>query len=118
VKRSLNKIFIVLFSALTLLACTRSIDQKLITASAEGDQERVIIWLEGGANINARANDDWTPLTIAARKGHVKVVELLLDRGADINKREGGGHTALFWAKKYKREAVIQVLMNHGAREE
>jgi ankyrin repeat protein len=39
--------------------------------------------LERGADPNAKNDDGWTPLHIAAGEGHVEIVKLLLERGAD-----------------------------------
>jgi ankyrin repeat protein len=40
--------------------------------------------LENGANPNV-LNDDWTPLSLAATKGHVGVVRTLIEHKADVN---------------------------------
>ena len=39
--------------------------------------------LEHGADVNARRNDQWTPLHTASYFGNVEIVHLLLDNGAD-----------------------------------
>ena len=102
----------------SIIACQSSIGQELIDASAEGDTRRVEDLLNKGANIEVRARDDWTALTIAAQKGHYETVKLLLDKGAKVNAKEGGGHTPLFWAKKYNHQKVIELLREAGGKEE
>ena len=39
--------------------------------------------LEGGADVNTRRNDHWTPLHLASYFGNLEIVCLLLDHGAD-----------------------------------
>lgn len=101
-----------------MCGCERERDRQLVDAAAAGDTKQVEALLAGGANIEARARDDWTPLTIAAREGHGDVVQLLLKRAATVNAKEGGGHTALFWATKYNKTAVISLLKEAGGRNE
>lgn len=100
------------------LACVRRIDRELVDAATEGDAARVETLLEGGADIEAHANDGWTALAVASREGHLKTVELLLFRGAQVNAREGGGHTPLFWAERYNRSEVASVLRRAGGESE
>ena len=40
------------------------------------------VLLKNGANVNAKMNDGWTPLSIAEAKGHARMVELLKANGA------------------------------------
>lgn len=105
----------ILFS---VLGCQRRVEQELISAAAEGNTKLVETLLEKGANIEARANDDWTALTIAAREGHIETVELLLKKGAKVNATEGGGHTALFWADKYHHKDIVELLIKAGGKNE
>ena len=100
------------------LACQSGLSQELIDAAAEGNTKRVEALLNKGVNIEVRARDDWTALTIAAREGHYETVKLLLDKGAKVNAKEGGRHTPLFWAKKYNHQKVIELLKAAGGKEE
>jgi len=110
--------FVLVIALSTVIACQSSLDQKLIDAAAEGDTERVDGLLKKGANIEVRARDDWTALSIAAREGHYETVKLLLNKGAKVNAKEGGGHPPLFWAKKYSHQKVIELLKEAGGKEE
>ena len=40
------------------------------------------VLLKNGANVDARANDGATPLSLATKKGHARMVELLKANGA------------------------------------
>jgi len=102
----------------SVMTCQSSLDQELIDAAVEGNTRRVEDLLNKGVNIEVRARDDWTALTIAAREGHYETVKLLLDRGAKVNAKEGGGHTSLFWAKKYNHQKVIELLKEAGGKDE
>lgn len=112
----MNYVLVVVLSS--AVACQSSLSQELIDAAAEGNTKRVEELLNKGVNIEVRARDDWTALTIAARDGHYETVKLLLDKGAKVNAKEGGGHTPLFWAEKYNHQKVIELLKAAGGKEE
>ena len=40
------------------------------------------VLLKNGANVNAKMNDDHTPLSVAQFKGHARMIELLVANGA------------------------------------
>jgi ankyrin repeat protein len=111
------QMFVFLLIAASFACGHGSTDGRLVDAAAEGDAATVQKLLDGGANVDAHARDDWTPLTSAAREGKLDVVKLLLKRGANVNAKEGGGHTAVFWAKKYQHHDVEQALIDAGGRD-
>ena len=41
------------------------------------------VLLKNGANVNAKANDGYTPLSRTKVKGHARMVELLVANGAN-----------------------------------
>jgi ankyrin repeat protein len=53
--------------------------------------------LEQGTDVNARNEDQWTPLLFTALGGRAEVVSLLLEKGADVNVRIEGGRTPLMY---------------------
>ena len=61
------------------MARTKNWDDELLKAAENGNLIKVQTALENGANPNAKNNDGWTPLHIAAYKGHVEIVKILLD---------------------------------------
>lgn len=96
---------------------------KFVTATYTGNLEQMIELLNSGcADVDGAANDDWTPLTIAAREGNVEVIKWLIINQADVNKKEGGGSTPLDWAMdrveqnpSKENEEVVRYLKSIGA---
>jgi cytohesin len=86
-----------------------------------GDIQAIEDLLAKGADVNARDEDGYTALFIAALRGHKEVVELLLAKGADINARldvdarGAGGWTSLHAAARHDRKSVAQLLIAKGA---
>ncbi|SRR6266849_1148924 len=113
--RRLSFSFTFVVMALAMGSCVRSLDDQLVAAAYEGDTTRVQALLQKGANVEAHARDDWTPLTIAAREGHNDAMLALLKAGAKPNSTEGGGNTALFWATYYRHVDTVRLLIANGA---
>lgn len=66
----------------------------LHAAAAKGNEEVVILLIEGGADVNAKKADGSTALHNAAFFCHEKLVRALLAYGADKNMRNVAGATA------------------------
>ena len=79
--------------------------------------------LDRGASIEAKVENGWTDLSMAARQGHKFIVECLLDRGANIEVRDQSGETPLLLAcrlidkqqKKFEILSTIELLCSKGA---
>ncbi|AYP74077.1 ankyrin repeat protein [Fowlpox virus] len=69
--------------------------------------------LKHGASVNVQANNDITPLHIAAGSGSIKMVTLLLNNGADINSLTRYGETALHYAVSVKDINMCKLLLEH-----
>jgi outer membrane protein assembly factor BamB len=73
-----------LFLALQVPAATDT-REMLWEAARAGDTARITEALDKGADVNAKARYDVTPLFFAAMNGRVEAVKLLISRGADLN---------------------------------
>lgn len=62
----------------------------------------------------AEAEQGFTPLMLAARRGNAECVQLLLDAGADAAAVNKQGKTALDIAQLNKRAAVVEALQRHA----
>lgn len=56
-----------------------------------------------------------TPLSYAARKGHLQMTKLLLEEGADVTHRDHRGRGALLYAATGGSESVVRLLLERGA---
>ncbi|GLH02664.1 Protein of unknown function [Gryllus bimaculatus] len=61
-----------------------SLDKELLMASYLGEMKKVKGLLYQGADKNVRCAQGYTPLHLAAKKGHIKVLNVLLEEDADF----------------------------------
>ena len=88
--------------------------ENIHVAAFNGNVNRVRMFLNSGTNVNARHQNQTTPLIWAAMMGRLAVVRELLDRGANVNAR-GNGQTALQWAASFGHLPVVRLLLDRGA---
>lgn len=63
-----------------------------------------------GAEIEAQADRNWTPLHVAAWCGRADAVALLLDHGADTEAKTDTGRTPADWAEhKGHDDAMLEI---------
>ncbi|QCB62766.1 ankyrin repeat domain-containing protein [Wolbachia endosymbiont of Drosophila mauritiana] len=67
----------------------------LISSAREGDLSKVEKFLEKGADIDAKDNDGYTALHLAAKYGHLNVAEKLLEKGASFDIKTNRGYAPL-----------------------
>ena len=72
--------------------------------------------LAGGADVNAKNVDGWTPLHEAAFGGRKEIVELLISNGADVNAKSDDGETPLDFTINYKHTETAALLRKHGGK--
>jgi len=82
----------------------------------KGDVERAALFIDHGADLNARDEDICsTPLAWAAKFGQTAMVEFLLRCGAKPNLRDDPSWaTPLAWAKRRGHEDIARLLEKHG----
>ena len=79
-------------------------------AAIRGRAGVVRLLLDRGANVNARTDDEQTPLHRAAGRGHLELVCLLLDAGAALGARDEKGRLPLGTALMESRDEVAALL--------
>ena len=84
-------------------------------ASTNGHFDVVSCLVQNGADVNAPANDNSTPLFMAAEIGHFDVVRCLVENGADVNAPTNGNVTPLMKACSRKHVNVVTFLAEHEA---
>ncbi len=78
----------------------------------KGDVERASIFIDHGADLNARDEELCsTPLAYAAKFGHISMVELLLRRGAKLKLPDDPPWaTPLAWAVRREHTPIVELL--------
>ena len=93
-----------------------ALNSALVQAAHHGNVGAVCGLLQQGADVEARDEDDYTPLLAAARGGHLDVVKYLLSRGdVDVNvgwKNDIYGWTPLHYAATYDRLDMVKYLLS------
>lgn len=84
-------------------------------AAKSGDLDQVQKLVVKGADVNAKAVRDETPLIIAALSGNGEIVNYLLQRGADINARNASGLSSLHAAAYTGHTDIVLLLVAKGA---
>ena len=83
---------------------------------SKGTPQQVQAAIRKGADVNARGDDDWTPLMEAAWYNlNPEVISTLLRGGADARAQTKDGYTALMYAAGRQSPTVITMLLKAGA---
>eukprot|EP01135_Chromosphaera_perkinsii_P005727 Nk52_evm27s359 gene=Nk52_evmTU27s359 len=86
-------------------------------ASLSNKVDLVELFIEKGASPYTKNNAGWTPLFVAADKGHIMVVSTLLKYGSDPDDVDLLGRTPLFYALKISNDYIecIEELVTYNA---
>ncbi|RLN51169.1 hypothetical protein BBP00_00009937 [Phytophthora kernoviae] len=57
----------------------------------------------------------WTPLIVAAQRGHFNIVTLLVENGAEVNAKTHNGRTALLLAAEEGNLEIVRLLLDSDA---
>ena len=91
-------------------------DKALFDAIKKNDLAAVQAALDGGANVNAKAQGDLTPIIVAGGST-ADIVKLLIEKKADVNAKTVKGMTALTTAKKKNSRDIVDLLTAAGEKE-
>lgn len=96
-----------------LLSGERKKCGEALRAAAANNQEEVLkALLDGGCDVNAKDKDGYTPLMMAAAKGHDDSVRLLLLRKADPDRLSWNEKTAAMVARENHHKETAQLIEN------
>ena len=83
---------------------------------SEGTPRQIEAAIEAGMDVNAKGNDNMTPLISAAGKNDAEVINILIKAGADVNAEYNTGLTALMHAAWFNNNPeVLSALIKAGA---
>jgi len=82
----------------------------LNVAISKGDIQIVLKFIEYGANVNEKAEDDMTPLMTAARYNKVEIIKILLAQGAKPGIKNEKGFNALKYAQLSNATEAVALL--------
>lgn len=73
--------------------------------------------IDQGLDVNAKNDDDETPLMLACRQStaSLNVIELLIESGANINEEDVFGFNALLGAIEHNHVNIAKLLLKHNA---
>ena len=83
----------------------------LTVAVGKGDIEIVKKFIEYGADVNQKSEDDMTPLMIAARYNQVAIINVLIENGATVKTKNDKGFSALKYAQLSNATQAADVLI-------
>lgn len=101
--------------SLAVHAMDVDLDKQLMNAAKAGNIQAAQDLIAQGANINARNEEGWTPLMLAALYNRKNMIELLLKHRANINAQDNNGKTALMLAFILGNTGIIKLLLQNGA---
>ena len=80
-----------------------------------GDITKVRGLIEGGASVNTKDNNGWTPLHEVCSKGYLDIACLLVEAGAEQDIPAGPDYvTPLHDAVRYDRKDIVVLLLASG----
>ena len=69
--------------------------------------------MQNGADIEAKDNQDMTPILWAAFKGHLSIAKYLLGKGSNFNSKAFTDQNALDLAEEKGHTRIVDLLKSH-----
>lgn len=91
-----------------------TVNQDYLSAARVEDNERVLLHLNEGANVNAANGHGETVLHMAAASGNYQLATTVLNAGANVNALTTGGWTALHSAARFGHLNIVDLLLQAG----
>ena len=88
---------------------------KLHSAAFYGKGELIVLLLDHGSEINAKAKDGSTSLHLATKRSQAAAMKLLFTRGANVAAKDHDGNTPLHLAAELYTTDILKVLVDMGA---
>jgi glyoxylase-like metal-dependent hydrolase (beta-lactamase superfamily II) len=109
-KKIIYACMLLLFISIPVLA------EEIHDAAQQGDLVKIKSLLEKSPGLlEARSENEKTPLHFAAQGGHKEIVELLVEDGADVNARNIALETPLHYAAAMGYKEIVDLLISEGA---
>ena len=114
----MKHILITTIAAVLLLGCgCKPAWLSIFNAADQGNIEAVKKHLADGVGVNKKDKGGYTPLHMAAFRGHKEVVELLITKGAEVNaKCYEFAATPLDLANIHDYVEITELLRKHGGK--
>lgn len=108
---------ILLSSGFVCAAPLRPIEQELLSACKDGNQETLWRAFQQKQPININVSDDegHTPIYLASNSGHSSIVKVLLNAQAKVNVKTESGETPLMAAVSHGFAEIAQLLIDANA---
>ena len=107
---------IAIVAAVLLVGCGPSApDISIHKAALDGNIVAIKQHLAAGTDVNAKDDDDETPLHGAALSDHKEIVELLIANDADVNAKGYEGNTPLHTVAGHSTKEMTELLITNGA---
>ena len=84
-------------------------------ACEAGNIEEIRLFVDSGADIEAKNVNGLTPLHVASLYGHIDIVKLLVDLGANVEMKADNSWTPLHYASQNGYIDIVKLLIDSGA---
>ncbi len=106
---------IILLCVLLMLPVGLAHTQGLIDAIKADNASQVKEILKANPALVNGEDQNWLPLSLAARSGFNDIVEILIANNADVNGKDINGFTALHSSAITDKGEAVAILLAHGA---